>query len=68
LVFTVDVKNLGPNAATGVEVEQKLSARVRFVSSTATRGGYDAAVGTWTLGDLALGESATLKITVTVIK
>ena len=68
VVFTVVVKNPGPNAATGVEVEQKLSERVRYVSSDATRGQYDAARGIWSIGGIALGESVSLKITVTVIK
>jgi uncharacterized repeat protein (TIGR01451 family) len=68
IVFTIEVKNLGPNAATGVEVEHQLSDRVQVVSSDATRGRYDAAKGIWTVGGLALGESAVLKVTVTVTK
>jgi len=68
VVFTVEVKNLGPNAATGVEVEHKLSDRVTYVSSEATRGQYDAATGLWTVGGLALGETALLKVTVKVTK
>jgi uncharacterized repeat protein (TIGR01451 family) len=68
VVFTVVVKNPGPNAATGVEVEQKLSDRVRYVSSDASRGQYDATRGIWSIGGIALGESVSLKITVTVIK
>jgi uncharacterized repeat protein (TIGR01451 family) len=68
VVFTVVVKNLGPNASTGVEVEHKLSDRVTYVSSEATRGQYDPATAMWTIGGLALGESAALKVTVKVTK
>ena len=68
VVFTVVVKNLGPNASTGVEVEHKLSDRVSYVSSEATRGRYDASSGMWTIGSLAVGESAVLKVTVKVTK
>jgi len=68
VVFTVVVKNPGPNAATGVEVEQKLSDRVRYESSDATRGQYDATRGIWSIGGLALGESVSLRVTVTVIE
>jgi uncharacterized repeat protein (TIGR01451 family) len=68
VVFTVVVKNLGPNASTGVEVEHKLSDRVSYVSSDATRGQYDATTGMWTVGGLALGESAVLKVTVKVTR
>jgi uncharacterized repeat protein (TIGR01451 family) len=68
VVFTVQVKNLGPNAATGVDIEHQLSDRVAYVSSEATRGQYDAAAGLWTIGGLALGESVVLKVTVKVTK
>jgi uncharacterized repeat protein (TIGR01451 family) len=68
VVFTVEVRNLGPNAATGVEVEHKLADRVAYVSSEATRGQYDPAAGTWKVGGLALGESVVLKVTVKVTK
>jgi uncharacterized repeat protein (TIGR01451 family) len=68
VVFNVEVKNLGPNAATGVVVDYKLSDRVTFVSSEATRGQYDPTAGIWTIGTLALGESAVLKVTVKVTK
>jgi len=68
VVFTIEVKDLGPNAATGVEVEHQIADRFRFVSSEATRGQYDASKGIWTLGGLAVGESAVLKVTVVVTK
>jgi uncharacterized repeat protein (TIGR01451 family) len=68
VVFTIVVKNPGPDAATGVEVEHELGARVRYVSSDATRGQYDPARGIWSIGGIALGESVSLKVTVTVIK
>ncbi len=68
VVFTIEVKDLGPNAATGVEVEHQIADRFRFVSSEATRGQYDASKGIWTVGGLAVGESAVLKVTVVVTK
>ena len=68
VVVTIEVTNLGPHSATGVEVEHQIGARFRFLSADASRGQYDPVKGTWTLGGLTLGEKAVLKVTVTVTK
>lgn len=72
VVYTLTVTNKGPDAATGVVVTDKLPAEVTYVSDD---GGavyaadvYDEAAdkGLWTVGDLGVDETKTLKITVKV--
>ena len=53
VTFTVTVTNNGPNAASGVEVLDMLSARLTFVSATPSQGTYTAATGLWSVGTLA---------------
>ncbi|NDK54445.1 T9SS type A sorting domain-containing protein [Pontibacter fetidus] len=62
--FTVTVENLGPDAATGVTLEDKLPAGLEFVSATTTMGTYNATTGIWTLGsDVLPAQVQTLTIT-----
>jgi uncharacterized repeat protein (TIGR01451 family) len=68
VVVTIEVTNLGPHSATGVEVEHAIGGRFRFVAADASRGQYDSAKGVWTVGGLSLNEKATLRITVIVTK
>lgn len=63
--FTLQVNNAGPTAAQAVAVEDRLPAGLGFVSASATRGGYDAVSGRWTIGALGAGAGATLTITAT---
>ncbi|WP_181311042.1 DUF7507 domain-containing protein [Nocardioides campestrisoli] len=69
VTFAVGVRNLGPDTATGVTVDDRLPAGLTYVSSSATRGTYDPATGTWDIGDLAPldppsgGPQALLRIT-----
>jgi uncharacterized repeat protein (TIGR01451 family) len=59
----VTVSNLGPQTATSVAVADTIPAALTFVSATATRGSYDLATRTWTVGDLAAGATPdTLRI------
>ena len=60
VTFTLTAQNNGPNAATGVTVTDKLPSGLKFVS--ATGGTYNATTGVWTIGNLANGATATLKI------
>ncbi len=60
VTFTVSVTNDGPTDATGVAVTQPLPAGLTFVSATPQQGSY--AAGTWTVGDLATGSTATLTV------
>lgn len=67
IVLTVKTTNNGPSPATAVVVTDKLPAGLTFVSATTTQGSYTSSSGTWTVGNLAKGRSATLKITATVL-
>lgn len=66
LTYTVTITNLGPDAATSVSVQDTLPAGVPFVSATPSQGAFDSATGSWTIGTLANGATATLGIQVTV--
>ena len=63
--FTVTVGNVGVDAATGVVVTNRLPPELAVPTGMAvfpSVGAYDTATGTWTLGSLAAGASATLVI------
>ncbi|MER5864774.1 isopeptide-forming domain-containing fimbrial protein [Kitasatospora sp. NPDC002040] len=62
-VFTVTVKNDGPNAAANVVLTDQLPAGLAWVSDDSA-GKYDKTTGKWTVGALAKDATATLKITV----
>ena len=64
--FFIAVTNDGPNAATGVVAADVLPGALAFVSAHPTRGSYDANTGAWTVGDLAVGATEVLELTVTV--
>jgi uncharacterized repeat protein (TIGR01451 family)/fimbrial isopeptide formation D2 family protein len=66
VTFTVTVTNYGPNATSGVHVQDLLPAGLTFVSDTTTLGNYDSASGDWTIGDMAVGDVQTMKVTATV--
>jgi uncharacterized repeat protein (TIGR01451 family) len=63
VVWTITVTNTGPAAATGVTVFDNLPTGVSYVSDN---GGGAFSSGTWTIGSLAVGASASLQITTTV--
>ncbi|MFC7523503.1 Calx-beta domain-containing protein [Parapedobacter sp. GCM10030251] len=64
--FTIEVSNAGPDDATGVAVLSKLPSGYTFVAAEVSRGTYDEEPGVWAVGDLAVGESRTLRITAVV--
>jgi uncharacterized repeat protein (TIGR01451 family) len=66
VTFTVTARNLGPDAATGVQVRDIVPAGLTFVSATPSQGTYTAGTGVWDIGNLANGATVTLHITVTV--
>lgn len=63
--YTIRVSNSGPDQATGVVVSDKLPAGVTFVSSSG--GTYDAGTGVWTIGSIASGGFAELKIIAKIV-
>ncbi|MGC9516472.1 MAG: hypothetical protein ACP5C3_02085, partial [Methanomicrobiales archaeon] len=67
VVYTVNVINTGPDAATGVVVTDTVPVGLTYVSST-LGGVYDPVTGvvTWTVPSLAAGASFTPTVTVTV--
>ena len=66
VVFTIEVRNEGPDDATGVEVRDELPDGYTFVSAETSTGGYDAATGVWAIGSLANGDATALRITALV--
>ena len=66
ITYTVTARDAGPSAATGVTVQDLLPAGVTFVSATPSRGSYNSATGTWTIGNLGLSTAQTLVIQATV--
>ena len=66
LVYTVTLTNNGPLDATGIEVTETLTlpAGVTETSVVPSQGSYTA--GVWTAGDLIVGASATLTVTLDV--
>ncbi|HXU30721.1 MAG TPA: DUF11 domain-containing protein, partial [Thermoanaerobaculia bacterium] len=65
VIFTVTAKNAGPATATGVSLNSNLPAGLSFVSSSPSQGTYTPGTGTWSVGTLAAGASATLSLTMT---
>jgi len=62
--YRITVTNHGPDNATGVYVTDNLDSRLEFVNST---GAYDPNTGIWTIGNLDVGQSVTLNITVRIL-
>src|SRR5690606_6570034 len=68
LVYNVTVRNSGPNNATGVFVVDVLPTNQLDIVGqvTVSVGTYDAATGVWTIGALANGQTATLRVNATI--
>ncbi|MCZ3365826.1 carboxypeptidase regulatory-like domain-containing protein [Methanobacterium veterum] len=66
VTYTLTAHNNGPNTATGVKVTDKLPAGLKFISASGN-GTYNSTTGTWTIGNLANGKDAILKIIAQVI-
>ena len=63
IVFTLTAANASASdEATGVAVADPLPAGFLFVAATPSQGAYDPGSGTWTVGTLGAGASATLQI------
>ncbi|MDF0717602.1 gliding motility-associated C-terminal domain-containing protein [Muricauda sp. 334s03] len=63
VIFTLNITNLGPSEASGVEIYDVLPDGYTYVSHGATAGIYNAASGMWVLnGDMADASTETLTI------
>ncbi len=63
--FQITVTNNGPSDAAGVFVEDAVPAGATLDSAVPSQGFYDPVTAIWTVGELAVGASATLLMTVT---
>ena len=63
VVYTIAVTNRGPDAASGIEIDDLLPAGLEFIGATGSQGSYDDGTGVWSVGSLSNGGSATLQIT-----
>jgi large repetitive protein len=62
VTFTVKVTNAGPDDATNVRLLDQLPAGLVFVSAAEGQGSYAPASGTWIVGSVPAGATATLQI------
>ncbi len=62
VTFTINLTNSGPNAATNVDVRDRLPAGLQFVSASPSVGTYDSTSGLWTIASINNGDQATLVI------
>ena len=66
ITYTLTAYNNGPNGATEVIVTDKLPAGLKFISASGN-GKYSSTTGTWTIGNLANGATAVLKVVAQVV-
>ncbi|AYQ31333.1 DUF11 domain-containing protein [Runella sp. SP2] len=66
ITLTVTVTNEGQNPASGVEVKNILPAGMSFQTFATATGTYNSGTGTWTIGNIAVGQTVTLSIGVQV--
>ncbi len=66
ITFTVTLLNKGPNIATGIAVTDAEPTGLTFDMVTPSTGSYNKSTGIWTVGTLAIGDSAKLTILATV--
>jgi uncharacterized repeat protein (TIGR01451 family) len=66
VTFTVTVTNQGPSVATGVTVLDELPNGYTYVGHTASQGTWHPVFAHWNIGTLAVGQTVTLIVEVTV--
>ncbi|MCB0690437.1 MAG: carboxypeptidase regulatory-like domain-containing protein [Saprospiraceae bacterium] len=67
VTFTINVNNVGPSTATGVQVQDVLPAGFQYISSSPA-GAYDLGTGIWNVGTVDKGQTVSLNITVQVLE
>jgi len=65
VTFTLTVENLGPAQSQNLQLTDNMPAGLTFASSNAASHGSFAA-GIWTIGDLSMGETASIEVLATV--
>jgi len=60
VTFTITLSNAGPDAATGVRVNDSLPPGISYVSSTVAQGAYNPISGDWNVGTVTPGANVTL--------
>ncbi len=68
--YTLTVTNKGPAIATGIKVTDQLQPNLQYVSHTYgdATDTYDPSTGIWNIGNLTVGQNATLKIKAQVLQ
>jgi len=66
IIFTITVTNKGLDASTGSTVRDQLTDGFDYLSDDAN-GAYNPSTGLWTVGPIAVGESISLNLGVTVL-
>lgn len=67
IVWTINVKNNGPDTATGVVIHDMLPEGIVYINAEGD-GSYNPVNGIWNLGNLFVGETKTLRISTLVNK
>jgi uncharacterized repeat protein (TIGR01451 family) len=67
ITYIVTLSNIGPNAATNVQVTDLLPTGLTFVSAMPSRGTYDPTSGIWNVGTVTTSFSRTLMIQAVVV-
>lgn len=65
VTYTLTLTNNGPRAATDIAVTEPLPQEFTLRSATPSQGTYDSSTGIWSIGNLEVGNSATLEIVAT---
>ena len=68
VTFTITLSNKGPNAATGVQVTDLISAGLTIQQVQATSGAFSASTGIWSISSINNGTQAVLTISAVVSK
>jgi uncharacterized repeat protein (TIGR01451 family) len=67
VTYLVTLTNLGPDAATNVQVTDLLPSGLSFQSATVSQGTYSSSTGFWNVGTVTAGGSQTLQIVALVV-
>ena len=67
ILYTINVTNTGFNRATNVVVTDILDNRLLFMGYKSSQGSYNNTTGLWHIGDIEIGHTVSLNITVRII-